>query len=118
MVGSIEYSTEYIKLWNLFYRCKSCRDQCPIINSKEIIKQLRERGWTRKAIRDYMITLIGEHCKLHSIKDLKTFDVLRFEELKENYDPVIVDYDNPQEDAVVDVDENGAWMKIELTSLV
>ena len=52
--------------------------------------------------------------------DIDYYDLLRFEELKEAFEPLEIDFseENARMNACVETDENGGWIKIELTSLV
>ena len=125
MLGSIEYSAEYIRLYNLMYRCKSCRSfrklNMPAVRKQVLIRQ--KNGRTIVLIRKIRL---GEawpciySCNRFTAEELQMFDVLRFEELKDAYEPPQIDYseDNAREDACAVPDETGKWVKIVLSSLV
>ncbi|RLF01282.1 MAG: hypothetical protein DRJ64_10855, partial [Thermoprotei archaeon] len=60
------------------------------------------------------------NCPHITADDIEYYDLMRFEELKEAFEPFEIDFseDNARMDACVETDENGGWVKIELTSLV
>ncbi len=119
-LGSIEYSVEYIKLWNLFSRCKRCRNY----------RKLSRAGWIKQVfVRNGKCIIrkqrIGEAMPcIYSCNritdDIEYYDLMRFEELKEEFEPLEIDFieENARMNACVEMDENGRWVKIELTSLV
>lgn len=120
-LGSIEYSVEYIRLYNLISRCKRCRQ-----SRRYAKKGVRKQVFTRNGkvvIRRYRT---GEalpciyNCLYITADDIEYYDLMRFEELKEAFEPFEIDFseDNARMDACVETDENGGWVKIELTSLV
>ena len=58
-------------------------------------------------------------CNRITADDIEYYDLLRFEELKE-FEPLEIDFseENARMNTCVETDENGRWIKIELTSLV
>ena len=120
-LGSIEYSVEYIRLYNLMSRCKRCR---------------QSRRYARRGVRKQVFTRNGKiilrkqrtgealpciyNCPHVTADDIEYYDLLRFEELKETFEPLEIDFseDNARMDACVEMDGNGRWIRIELTSLV
>jgi len=120
-LGSIEYSVEYIKLYNLMSRCRNCRNH----------RRLSRAGWIKQVfVRNGKCIIrkqrIGEampciySCNRITADDIEYYDLIRFEELKEEFEPLEIDFseDNARMNACVETDENGRWVKIELTSLV
>ena len=120
-LGSIEYSVEYMRLYNLISRCKRCRQsrrygkkgvrkQVFVMNGKCIIRKQR----TGEAL-PYIY-----NCNRITADDIEYYDLLRFEELKEAFEPLEIDFseENARMNAYVEMDENGGWVKIELTSLI
>ncbi len=59
-------------------------------------------------------------CKRSTPEEKQMFDMIKFEELKDAYEPLQIDYseDNQRENACVVVDEKGVWVKVVLSSLV
>ena len=119
-LGSIEFSVEYIRLYNLLSRCKQCknhrklsragvRKQVFARNGKIIIRKQRT-GKALPCIYD---------CNRITADDIEYYDLMRFEELKEAFEPLEIDFseDNARMDACIEMDENGGWIRIELTSL-
>lgn len=117
-LGSIEYSVEYIRLWNLLNRCRKCRNhrklsragvrkQVFTMNSKCIIRKQR--------IREAIPCIYN--CPYITADDIDYYDLMRFEELKDEFEPLEIDFseDNARMNACVETDENGRWVKIELT---
>jgi len=120
-LGSIEYSVEYIRLWNLLSRCRNCRNyrkfsragvrkQFFVRNGKCIIRKQRT-GDALPCIYN---------CPYITADDIDYYDLMRFEEMKETFEPLEIDFseDNARMNACVEMDESGRWVKIELTSLV
>ena len=120
-LGSIEYSVEYIRLWNLLNRCKRCRQ-----NRRYAIKGVRKQVFTRNGRIVIRKQRTGDalpciyNCPHITADDIDYYDLLRFEELKENFEPLEIDFseENARMNACVEMNENGRWVKIELTSLV
>jgi len=119
-LGSIEHYVEYIKLWNLLSRCRNCRNhrklskaggikQVFTMNSKCIIR--------KQKIGDALPCIYS--CNRITADDIDYYDLMRFEELKE-FEPLEIDFseENARMNACVETDENGGWVKIELTSFV
>ena len=117
-LGSIEYSAEYIRLYNLLSRCRRCRES----------RKLSKAGWKKQVFaRNGKIIIrklkIGDaipciyQCSRITADDIDCYDVLRFEELKEFELEVDFSEENARMNACAEVDENGGWVKIE-TSLV
>lgn len=119
-LGSIEYSVEYIRLWNLLSRCKNCRNHT----------KLSRAGWKKQVFARNGKCIIRKQrtgealpciysCNRITADDIEYYDLLRFEEMKE-FEPLEIDFseDNARMNAYVEMDENGRWIKIELTSLV
>ncbi len=125
MLGSIEYSAEYIRLYNLLSRCKSCRSFRKL-NMPAVRKQVLIRQRNGKAVVTIRKIRLGEawpciySCNRFTAEELQMFDVLRFEELRDAYEPPQIDYseDNAREDACAVPDETGKWVRIVLSSLV
>ena len=120
-LGSIEYSVEYIRLYNLISRCKRCR-QSRRYAKKGVRKQVFARNGRiilRKQRTGEALPCIY-NCPYITADDIEYYDLMRFEELKETFEPLEIDFseDNARMNACVETDENGRWVKIELTSLV
>ncbi len=119
-LGSIEYSVEYIKLWNLFSRCRNCRNYRKLSRAGWI-KQIFTRNGKcivrKQRIRETLPCIYS--CNRITADDIDYYDLMRFEELKE-FEPLEIDFseDNARMNACVETDGNGRWVKIELTSLV
>ena len=120
-LGSIEYSVEYIKLWNLFSRCKQCRNH----------RKLSRAGWKKQVFTRNGKCIIRKQkmgdalpciysCNRITADDIDYYDLMRFEELKDEFEPLEIDFseENARMNACIETDENGRWVKIELTSLV
>ena len=120
-LGSIEFSVEYIRLYNLLSRCKRCRNyrkfsragvrkQIFARNGKCIIRKQRT-GKTLPCIYN---------CPYITADDIEYYDLTRFEELRDEFEPLEIDFseENARMNACVEVDANGGWIRIELTSLV
>ena len=112
MLGCVEYSVEYIRLWNLVRRCEGCRK----------FRELAVRGVeVRIAVEGSKLKIrrrrVGnakpciEECSRFTAEEKMMYDVLRFQELKEAYEPQEIDYS--EENA-----RERAWMRIELNSFV
>ncbi|RLI80359.1 hypothetical protein DRP05_00850 [Archaeoglobales archaeon] len=119
-LGSIEFSVEYIRLWNLLSRCRLCRNH----------RKLSRAGWRKQVfVRNGRIIIRKQRtgdalpciyqCNRITADDIEYYDLLRFEELKE-FEPLEIDFseENARMNTCVETDENGRWIKIELTSLV
>ncbi len=125
MLGSVEFSVEYIRLYNLLSRCRSCRFHRKLSRAgvRKEIRIVERNGRVIAVIRKYRV---GEAkpcisaCKRFTPEEKQMFDVIRFEELKDAYEPSQIDYgeDNQRENACVVVDEEGVWVKVVLSSLV
>ncbi len=121
MLGSIEVSAEYVRLWNLMSRCRSCRkfrqlavrgvEVQIVVRGKKVVIRKRKVGTAMPCI---------ENCEKMTAEEKAMYDVLRLQELKEVYEPIEVDYseDNAREDALVVVDDKTRWMRIELNSFI
>ena len=125
MLGSVEFSVEYIRLYNLLSRCKGCRSYRKLSRPgvRKEIRIVKRDGRTIAVIRKYRI---GEAkpcilaCERFTPEEKLMFDVLRFEELKDAYEPSQIDYseENQRENACAVVDEKGVWVKVVFSSLV
>ncbi len=89
MLGSIEVSAEYVRLWNLMSRCRSCRKfrrlavrgvdvQIVVKNGKVVLRKKRV-GVAMPCI---------ENCDKMTAEEKRVYDILRFQELKEVYEPM------------------------------
>jgi len=120
-LGSIEFSVEYVRLHNLLSRCKGCRNYRKFSRAG-----VRKQVFTRNGKCKIRKQRTGEalpciyNCPHITADDIDYYDLLRFEELKEAFEPLEIDFseDNARMNACVEMDENGRWIKIELTSLV
>jgi len=121
VLGSIEYSVEYIRLYNLISRCKRCRNY----------RKFSKAGVVKQAFAKNGKIIIRKHrtcealpcvynCPYITADDIEYYDLTRFEELKDEFEPLEIDFseENARMNACVEVDENERWIKIELTSLV
>ena|GEM_PF-1186806 len=123
VLGSIEYSAEYIRLYNLLSRCRNCRRGCRkgnSINKPEWRGRLRTlapgnriRAPRRKTSNSLPCIF---HCSRITADDVDCYDILRFEEFQLDFEPMD-DEAFVHRDAFADVDENGTWMRICVTSL-
>ena len=120
-LGSLEYSVEYIRLWNLVSRCRSCkvgrRRKCSVSKPEWIgkVKTLTPGNKVRAPKKSKRLS--GEklpciyHCNRIHEDDIAIYDLVRFEEMKEYY----TDFeDDIEDDATMTMDR----IKIELTALV
>ena len=120
-LGSIEYSVEYIRLYNLISRYRKCR-QSRRYAKKGVKKQVFTRNG-KIVIRRYRtgdVLSCSYNFPYITADDIEYYDLMRFEELKDEFEPLEIDFseDNARMNACVETDENGGWVKIELTSLV
>ena len=120
-LGSIEYSVEYIRLYNLMSRCRSCRNYRKFSRAG-VRKQVFARNGRiilRKQRTGEALPCIY-NCPHVTADDVDYYDLTRFEELKDEFEPLEIDFseENERMNACVEMDENGGWVKIELTSLV
>lgn len=108
-LGSIEYSVEYIKLYNLLSRCKGCRNYRKFSRAG-----VRKQMFTRKGKCIIRKQRIGEallciyQCNRITADDIDYYDLLRFEELKEQFEHLEIDFseENAKENACIETDEN------------
>ena len=119
-LGSIEFSVEYIRLYNLMSRCKQCRNYRKLSRAgwmKQVFTRNGKCVIRKQKIGDALPCIYS--CNRITADDIDYYDLLRFEELKE-FEPLEIDFseDNARMNACVETDENGRWVKIELTSLV
>ena len=120
-LGSIEFSVEYIRLYNLLSRCRSCRNYRKFSRAG-----IRKQVFTRNGRIILRKQRTGEalpciyNCPYITADDIEYYDLMRFEELREEFEPLEIDFseENARMNACVETDENGRWVKIELTSLV
>jgi len=121
VLDSVEYSAEYIRLWNLLSRCKQCRCH----------EKLSKTGWKKQVFaRNGRVVVrkprVGDaipcsySCNRITADDVECYDMLRFEELREVFEPFEVDFseENARMNAYAEIDENGKWLRIEISSLV
>ena len=115
MLGCVEVSAEYIRLWNLMSRCRGCRKfrqlAKPGVEVKVVVRG--EKVVIRKRKVGKALPCI-ENCEKMTAKEKAMYDVLRFQELKEVYEPREIDYseDNARREA------EWCWMRVELNSFV
>ena len=119
-LGSIEYSVEYIRLYNLLYRCKSCREwrkkEKPGTKRQFIVR--KNRIILKKAkIGDTLPCVYS--CKRITADDIEYYDLMRFEELRDEFEPLVIDFneENARMNAYAETDESGAWIKIEISTI-
>ena len=113
MLGCIEISAEYVRLWNLLSRCKACRkfrklavrgvDVKVVVRNGKIVLRKRRIGAAMPCI---------ENCDRMTAEEKAMFDILRFEELQEIYEPAEVDYteDNARKQRLW-VESEQIWVK-------
>ena len=102
-------------------RCKRCRQ-----SRRYAVKGVRKQVFTRNGRIIIRKQRTGDalpciyNCPQITADDIEYYDLLRSKELKEAFEPLEIDFseDNARMNACVEMDENGRWVKIELTSLV
>lgn len=111
VLGGIEYSVEYIMLWNLLSRCEGCRRRrrgngCVMKDEwKDRVKTIAPGNKIRKPKRKESgeaLPCVFSCSKIH-VDDIECYDVLRFEELQQEFEPV--DDERFVQDAFVEVDD-------------
>lgn len=93
VLGGIEYSVEYIRVWNLLSRCRSCRKrrgngvEKPEWNKK--VRTVAPGGKIRAPKRESKDLLpCIFYCNHIHEADIEYYDFLRFEELQDGFEPV------------------------------
>lgn len=102
MLGGMEVSAEYILLWRIVKKCEGC-SRYRELAVKGVEVQMAVHGDVIRIKR----RRVGEaapcivNCKRLSDEEKADYDLLRFQELRETYEPVVIDYseDNARERA-------------------
>ena len=110
----MECST-YIRLYNLFERCKRCKESYCFANVLAVARKLPDKEFAKTLVE---VVKQKSKCRL-TFDDFKFLQYCDFLQLfEENYEPDVKAVDHFPQDITAETDENGTWTKITLTSLV
>jgi hypothetical protein len=110
-------------LYNLLSRCRGCRrGRCRsggVVEKPEWRKRMKtvvpgKKIRAPKRVKRQTVPCVFNCNRIHAA-DIDYYDVLRFEELLEDFEPVD-DERFVQRDAIVEVGDDGGWAKIERTA--